>query len=184
MIDSADEDHDVFSAFFEGRLTLESAARALSGGRARFVGIRGAEDPTAAPEIVAVQAQLRALMTRVAEITADEALIERAAHAPRIETWAPPEDRTHFCCSVEVVITGRDRRRAYRASMRLYLCTPSWLDGLVREHGPTWTPAPLIIRQWHAAQVQAAIAARVASTPADTWTELVTQLSRIMEPES
>jgi len=184
MTDSADEDDAIFAAFFEGHLPLESAARALSGGTARFVGIRGSEDRTAAPEIIAAQAQLRALMTRVAEINAEEALSERAAYAPRIELWVPPADPTHFCCSAEVVITGRDQRRAYRASMQLCLCTPSWLDALVREHGPTWTPAPLIIRRWHAAHVQAAIATRVAKTPANTWAGLVTQLSRIMEPDA
>ena len=184
MTYSADDDAEVLAAFFEGHLPFEAAARALRGGGARFMGIRGAEDPAAAQEIVAAQTQLRALMARVAEINADEALVERAAHTPRIELWTPPADPTHFCCSVEVVITGRDRRRAYRASMRLYLCTPSWLDDRVRENGPTWTPAPLIIRRWHATHVQTAIATRVASTPADTWTELVAQLSRIMEPES
>ena len=181
---SADDDDEVFAAFLEGHLPLEAAARALRGGGARFVGIRGAKDLTAAPEIVAAQTPLRALITRVAELNADEALLERAAHVPRIAMVAPPADPSHFCCSVEVVITGRDRRRAYRASVRLYLCTPSWLDALVREHGPTWTPAPLIIRRWHAAHVHAAIVTRIASTPADTWTELVAQLSRIMEPEA
>lgn len=184
MTHTAEDKEDPLAAFMAGRMPLDTAARALSRDGPRFVRIHDADDPSAPPEILAATAQFRVLMARVDEITADEALIERDVQAPRIETGAPPADPTHFCQSVEVVVSGRDRRRAYRTSMRLYICTPSWLDERVRENGPTWTPAPLIIRRWHAGHVQAAIAARVASTPANTWAEFVTQLSRVMEPEA
>ncbi len=178
-----DEDEEPMVAFLEGRLPLEIAARELSRRGAHFYGIRGADDQAPTPEILAATEKLRALLARVDEIRENEALIERSAHAPRVDTWEPPADPTNFCVSLEVVISGRDRRRAYQTSMRLYVCTASWLDDRVREGGPTWTPAPLIVRRWHASHVQAAIATRVATTPASTWAELMSLLSRIMEPE-
>jgi hypothetical protein len=183
-VSTLDDDEEPIAAFLEGRLPLELAARALSRQGQQFYGIRGADDPNAPPEILAATTKLRALMARVSEIVADEELIERSAHAPRVETWEPPSDPTNFCLSLEVVISGRDRRRSYRTSMRLYVCTATWLDDRVREGGPTWTPAPLIVRRWNANHVEAAIATRVASAPANTWVELLALLSRIMEAEA
>ncbi len=178
------EGTDPLLAFVMGTLSFEAAARAMSD--------RPETQPTmlevhpggsATPEQDARIQQLEALMTRVDEINRAERLVLRQATAPRIDDWDDPPDATDFCLSLEVVLSGRDQLRSHRASYRLYVCTPTWLARQVRELGPVWVPAPLVMSRWHPQAVHRALEKLVTVAPEEKWPQFVTRMSRVLEPE-
>jgi hypothetical protein len=173
---------DTLTRYLDGHLTLAAAARAVSSHQeTHFVSLRALRDGD--PDAAAREVQLRALMTRVSEINATEQLMDRRAEAPRIDEWPAPDDPTDFCFSLEVVLTGRDQQQVYRKSCRLYVCTPAWIARQVREFGPRWVSAPLILPHWNPRLVHRALDELVESGSDDKWIQFVSRMSRVLEPE-
>lgn len=168
--------------FLAGQLPLEAAARDMSLCREfRLIGVRPEAD--AQPGADARVSRLAALMARVREIGDVERLVERAARAPRIDHWSAPSDLTDFCFSLEVVLTGRDAERVYTASYRLYVCTPAWIHRQVREAGPQWVTAPLVLPHWSPRLVHRALDELVDGALDETWWQFESRMSRMLERE-
>ncbi len=178
--------HDIFSSalqqYLAGELPFDAAAHAMSRSP-EFHLVQVTPIAALAPDAQARWARLPELMTRVQEINEAERLIERAATAPRIDAWSAPPNPTDFCFSLEVILSGRDARRSYTASYRLYVCTPAWIARQVHEAGPRWITAPLVLPQWKPQYVQQALEALVHQAGDEKWEHFVARMARTLEPE-
>lgn len=179
---SSDSFSDTVERYLAGELSFESAARALSRHQDfQLVAVRPLRN--ADQGVRGHAEQLRALMARVLEINTSEQLRERRAEAPRIDEWSAPPDPSDFCFSLEVVLSGRDQQQSYRQSFRLYVCTPTWIARQVRELGPQWVTAPLVLPRWNARLVHRALDEMVEAGIDDKWSQFVARMSRVLEPE-
>jgi Immunity protein 8 len=179
---TSDSFTDTIELYLAGELPFEAAARALSRHQdAHFVQVRRHRDSD--PDVRARGEQVRALMTRVFEINANEQLVDRRAEAPRINDWPAPQNPTDFCFSLEVVLSGRDQQQSYRESFRLYVCTPAWIARQVRALGPRWVTAPLVLPHWDPRLVHRALDELVHAASDDRWWQFVARMSRVFESE-
>jgi hypothetical protein len=173
---------DTIEQYLLGTMPFEAAARALSRHQeTHFLHVRSRRDSD--PDVRARRDQLVALMARVHEINAIEQLVDRRADAPRIDDWPPPPNPTDFCFSLEVVLSGRDQLQSHRESFRLYVCTPAWIARQVRELGPRWVTAPLVMPHWDPRLVHRALDEQVHAGSDDKWWQFVARMSRVLEPE-
>jgi len=170
---------DIIERYLRGDLELEAAARSLS-----FQGLglsRGA--PRTNAEQVGAR-KLDDLVRRIEAIEAAEGLIGRPTATPmRLDTWDPPSDPECFCWSVEVVLRGRDAQKDYQMSMRLFVCTPTWVAASASERGWTWRSAPLIVLRWEPAYIREALAVLMEAGADNTWMQFVERMHLYMESE-
>jgi hypothetical protein len=170
---------EILERYLRGELELEAAARALQFQSLRVATVSPALDAQDAAEL-----KIHRLMERIDAIEAAERLIGRpTASAMRIDSWDAPPDPTHFCFSVEVVLEGRDAQIAHRASMRLYVCTPSWLAARATERGWTWTPAPLVVVRWDPACVHEALSVLMQMGADNTWAQFIDRMHMYLSTE-
>lgn len=169
----------ILEQYLRGELELEAAARALC-----FQSLSvWATSPDLGTQD-ATQLKIHRLIERVDAIEAAERLIGRpTASAMRIDSWDASPDPTHFCFSVEVVLEGRDAQTAHQTSMRLYVCTPSWLAARATERGWTWTPAPLVVLRWDPACVHEALFVLMQMGADDTWVQFIERMHIYMATE-
>ena len=173
------DEFDIIERFLRGELELEAAARSLS---FQSLGLSRTAPRTSAEQVGA--RKLDDLMQRVEQIEAAERLIGRPTATPmRLDKWDPPSDPDCFCCSVEVVLQGRDARKHYQVSMRLFVCTPTWVAARASERGWTWRSAPLIVLRWEPAYIRDALAVLMEGGADDTWMQFVERMHLYMESE-
>jgi hypothetical protein len=84
---------------------------------------------------------------------------------------------------VEVVLRGHDARKDYQMSMRLFVCTPTWVAAGASERGWTWRSAPLIVLRWEPAYIREALAVLMEAGADNTWMQFVERMHLYMESE-
>jgi len=171
---------DIIERYLRGELELDAAARSLS---FQSLGLSLTRPPRTSAEQVGAR-KLADLVQRIEAIEAAERLIGRPTATPmRLDTWDPPSDPECFCWSVEVVLRGRDAQKDYQVSMRLFVCTPTWVAAGASERGWTWRSAPLIVLRWEPAYIRDALAVLMEAGADNTWMQFVERMHLYMESE-
>src|SRR5262245_27921975 len=174
------DDFDIIERYLRGELDVDAAARSLS---FQGLGLSLTRPPRTSAEQVGVR-KLDDLVQRVEAIEAAERLIGRPTATPmRLDTWDPPSDPDCFCCSVEVILRGRDAQKDYQVSMRLFVCTPTWVAAGASERGWTWRSSPLIVLRWEPAYIREALAVLMEAGADNTWMQFVERMHLYMESE-
>ena len=102
----------------------------------------------------------------------------RSLHSPDVDLdHFVPDDPEDVGVLIQVFVGPADGPG--EESFDVVVCTPTWLTGWVRSHGPTIGRHHLVVEWYDFPQVRTFLTAAVEDEHGDTWVELAARIGRI-----